>query len=106
MFSRPPDQLIVHEYEPGQGISAHVDAPAFGSVIASLSLGSAVEVELRWRELRVQRLIAPGSLLILSGLARSRFTHAIPARKSDPLPEGGRQQRGRRVSLTFRTVTR
>src|SRR5947209_1300941 len=36
-----PDQMIVNEYEPGQGISPHVDCePCFGAVICSLSLGS------------------------------------------------------------------
>ena len=36
--------------------------------------------------------------------AREHWRHGIPARKSDPLPDGGRQPRGRRVSLTFRRV--
>ena len=36
-----PDQVIVNEYLPGQGISEHVDCvPCFGDRIASLSLGS------------------------------------------------------------------
>jgi len=36
-----PDQAIVNEYEPGQGISAHIDCvPCFDDTIASLSLGS------------------------------------------------------------------
>src|SRR5215813_3904814 len=36
-----PDQLIVNEYEPGQGITAHVDCiPCFGPVVCSLTLGS------------------------------------------------------------------
>ncbi|MGH9198253.1 MAG: alpha-ketoglutarate-dependent dioxygenase AlkB, partial [Acidimicrobiia bacterium] len=34
------DQLIVNEYEPGQGIGPHVDRPCFADVIVSLSLGS------------------------------------------------------------------
>ena len=41
LMTRAPDQLIVNEYTPGQGISQHVDRPVFGPVIASLSLGSA-----------------------------------------------------------------
>ena len=27
-FDRPPDQIIVNEYEPGQGIAPHVDVTA------------------------------------------------------------------------------
>jgi len=39
---RAPDQLIVNEYLPGRGISAHVDCvPCFGDVVLSISLGSA-----------------------------------------------------------------
>lgn len=35
------DQLIVNEYEPGQGINPHIDnIKLFKSDIASLSLGS------------------------------------------------------------------
>lgn len=44
-FPHVPDQCIVNEYEPGQGISAHVDCePCFGDVIASLTLGSGCEM--------------------------------------------------------------
>lgn len=35
-----PDQVIVNEYLPGQGIAAHIDCePCFGPEIATLSLG-------------------------------------------------------------------
>jgi alkylated DNA repair dioxygenase AlkB len=100
-----PDQLIVNEYQPGQGIGAHVDAPAFGPVIASVSLGAPcvmnfVEVAGTGRE---QLVLEPRSLLVLAGPARSRWKHGIPVRGSDRI--GDRDvPRGRRVSLTFRTV--
>src|SRR5688572_967890 len=36
-----PDQVIINEYEPGQGIAPHVDCePCFGDTILSMSLGS------------------------------------------------------------------
>jgi len=36
-----PDQVIINEYYPGQGIAPHVDCePCFGDTIISLSLGS------------------------------------------------------------------
>jgi alkylated DNA repair dioxygenase AlkB len=47
--------------------------------------------------------LQPHSLLILSGQARYEWTHAIPARQSDRI-DGIKIMRGRRVSLTFRTV--
>lgn len=37
---RPPEQLIVNEYFPGQGISKHKDAGSFGEPVVSISLGS------------------------------------------------------------------
>ena len=39
LFQAQPDQVIVNEYLPGQGIASHVDCePCFGDTIASLSL--------------------------------------------------------------------
>ena len=100
-----PDQLIVNEYRPGQGIGAHVDAPSFGPEVCSVSLGSPcvmnfAEVAGPGRE---SLELARRSLLVLSGPARYGWKHAIPTRASDRI--GGRDvPRGRRVSLTFRTV--
>lgn len=106
-FDRRPDQVIVNEYRPGQGISAHVDCePCFGPAVASLSLGGRTEMVFRNRRSGERRplMLAPLNLLILTGEARYDWTHEIPARKSDMI-EGVRQPRKRRVSLTFRTVT-
>ncbi|MDA2812310.1 alpha-ketoglutarate-dependent dioxygenase AlkB [Nocardiopsis sp. RSe5-2] len=47
--------------------------------------------------------LAPGGLLVMTGPARYTWRHAIAARKSDPGP-AGRVPRGRRVSVTFRTL--
>jgi alkylated DNA repair dioxygenase AlkB len=106
-FELGPDQVIVNEYLPGQGISAHVDCePCFGPAIASLSLGGPAQMVFRHRQAgeQISLTLEPLMLLILSGQARYDWTHEIPARKSD-LIAGVRQPRGRRVSLTFRTVT-
>ena len=106
-FERCPDQVIVNEYLPGQGISAHVDCePCFGPAIGSLSLGGPAEMVFRHRRAgkQISLTLEPLMLLILSGEARYDWTHEIPARKSD-LIASERQPRRRRVSLTFRTVT-
>lgn len=105
-FDRMPDQLIVNEYLPGQGISAHVDCvPCFGDAIVSISLLSSCEMVLRERGSGKKRSIVlePRSALFLSGPARYEWTHEIPARQSD-LIGGQRLARSRRLSLTFRTV--
>ena len=104
-FGEVPDQVIVNEYMPGQGISAHIDcAPCFRDTVASLSLGaSATMVFQRARGNRREIYLKPRSLLVLSGPARYDWTHAIPARKSDHV-DNERVLRERRVSLTFRNV--
>lgn len=105
-FQAVPDQVIVNEYQPGQGISAHIDCrPCFGETIASLSLLSTCVM--RFASQRSSRhmelLLQPDSLLVMAGQARHEWTHAIPARKTD-LVEGKRSQRTRRISLTFRQM--
>jgi alkylated DNA repair dioxygenase AlkB len=100
------DQLIVNEYQPGQGISKHVDCvPCFDNVIASLSLGSTCVIEFVHTKTRAKQtlLLEPRSLVLLRDEARYKWTHAVPARKSDRI--GGRTlSRSRRLSLTFRKV--
>ena len=106
IFRTQPDQVIVNEYQPGQGIAAHVDCePCFGAVIVSVSLLCACEMEFRrvGFEERCSMILVPNSLLVLSGPARWNWSHGIAARKSDVV-DGRRIERGRRLSLTFRTV--
>ncbi|GAA2637363.1 alpha-ketoglutarate-dependent dioxygenase AlkB [Actinomadura fulvescens] len=105
-FERQPDQVIVNEYLPGQGISAHVDrVPSFGPVVASVSLLSACVMEFTHPQdkTRAPVRLEPGSLCVMTGPARFTWRHAIPARKTDPGPDR-RVPRRRRVSVTFRTV--
>lgn len=108
LMDREADQVIVNEYQPGQGISAHVDSvPHFGPVVASLSLGSGCLMDFSHPEdgAKLAVPLVPGSLLVMAGPARFAWRHAIAARKSDPGPSG-RVPRARRVSVTFRTVLR
>ncbi|SEH02046.1 2OG-Fe(II) oxygenase superfamily protein [Nonomuraea solani] len=100
------DQVIINEYQPGQGISAHVDCvPCFGPVVAAISLGSACVMDFTHPSdgTKVEVPLAPGSLCVMTGPARYTWRHSIAARKSDPAAVG-RVPRGRRVSVTFRTV--
>jgi alkylated DNA repair dioxygenase AlkB len=100
-----PEQLIVNEYEPGQGISAHIDCiSCFGPVICSLSLGSSCVLRLSAVDGGEHSLLLEWcSLLVLAGQSRSDWRHAIPGRKSDRYLDRV-IPRKRRVSLTFRTV--
>ena len=104
LVAERPDQVIVNDYEPGQGIAAHVDCiPCFSDTIASLSLGSHCVMRFTQTDAHFDLCLPRRSLLVLSGPARYEWTHAIAARKSD-LKDGVRRPRGRRVSLTFRKV--
>ena len=101
------DQVIVNEYLPGQGISAHIDCePCFKDTIVSLSLGSNCVMNFTNKLDRAKRIpiwLEPRSLIVLKGEARYQWLHSIPARGSDEW-EGERHDRQRRVSLTFRKV--
>lgn len=99
-----PEQLIVNEYEPGQGISSHTDSPIFGDIIMSLSLGSScVMVFTGPNNERIDVHLDRKSLVVMSGEARGKWKHEIPARKSDVL-SGNKVVRERRISFTFRYV--
>lgn len=106
IFKTVPDQAIVNEYMPGQGISAHVDCvPCFDDTIVSLTLksGASMQFQNPLTEQKEELYLQERSLIALSGAARYKWTHSIPARKSDRV-SGFKIERQRRVSLTFRTV--
>jgi alkylated DNA repair dioxygenase AlkB len=106
LFAEMPDQVIINEYQSGQGISAHIDCvPCFAGIIASLSLGSPCLMDFRHSKTgeKSSLLLEPRSLLVLTGDARYVWQHAIAGRKTDR-HQGETIQRTRRVSLTFRKV--
>ena len=106
LFADTPDQVIINEYLPGQGISAHIDCvPCFADTIASLSLESPCVMDFTHSKTgeKSSLLLEPRSLLVLSGDARYVWQHAIAIRKTDRY-NGQIIQRTRRISLTFRKV--
>lgn len=107
VFTEAPDQIIVNEYLPGQGIANHIDCePCFGNTIVSISLGSPCIMDLCNRynkQDKLELLLDSGSLIGLADEARYKWTHGIPARRADII-NGVTMQRSRRVSLTFRKV--
>lgn len=99
-----PDQAIINEYTPGQGIADHIDCtPCFDDVIISLSLGSLAVMDLKRQGHQVPIWLEPRSLLVLRGSARYDWTHGIARRQHDSVGEA-RVPRGRRLSVTFRRV--
>ena len=104
LFERPPEQVIVNEYEPGQGIAMHTDHPGFGSAVAMVSLGDDWEMDFlrpgNQPQAKSQVVLERGSALILTDDARTKWRHGIAKRQKE---RSGRQRK-RRLSLTFRTV--
>lgn len=93
-----PSQLVealVQRYPEGSTIGWHRDAPPFGIVIG-VSLGSRARLRFRrgstghWTTWEVY--LPPRSAYVLTGEARSKWEHAIPA------------VRAVRYSITFRTL--
>lgn len=105
-FPKLPDQVIINEYQPGQGIAPHIDCvPCFEETVASISLGSSCVMDFTHPTTgeKIDHLMEPCSLLIFSGDARYQWKHGIAARKTDK-HNGQTIQRGRRISLTFRNI--
>ncbi|MCJ1417013.1 hypothetical protein MMC32_003352 [Xylographa parallela] len=128
---KAPNHVLINEYSPGQGIFPHEDGSAYHPVVATISLGSHIvldiyakkndgsgerEAEPRWRILQ-----EPRSLLITTGELYREHLHGIAETEVDEdLNEkgvvnwkllgrkedfgGGEKRRGTRVSLTFRDV--
>jgi len=106
VLNTAPDQAIVNEYLPGQGIASHIDREScFGEAIAILSLGSRIVMDFvhAISEERFECGLQPRSLLVLQGPARYEWKHGIAARKTDRF-QGDVYRRGRRISLTLRKV--
>ena len=104
LFSTVPDQAIINEYMPGQGIADHIDCiPCFDDTIASLSLATDVVMNLKYKDQTISFLLEPRSILILRGDARYKWTHGIARRKSD-IFGSKKLKRERRLSITFRKV--
>ena len=108
-FTQTPDQVIVNEYEPGQGIAPHVDRDCFGPAVATLSLGDYWPMQFipvgrnADRTERQEVLLDVGSVLVLTDDGRNKWMHGITRRKTDGRGPDKRE-RQRRVSVTFRTI--
>ena len=103
LSERPFDQLLVNDYQPGQGIALHRDHLPFDRTVVTLSLLGACVMDFRHAvdERRESLLLERRSLLVLSDSARYDWQHGIARRKNDRWL-GVTMPRPRRVSITFR----
>ena len=106
LFDTVPVQCIINEYVGNQGISWHYDALTFGPAIATISLLQPWHMEFNqtYQGDKVygdrDSLLETGSCLIMTGDSRYKWRHSIPRLTH----EKSGLQRGRRLSLTFRTL--
>ncbi|MDE2095850.1 MAG: alpha-ketoglutarate-dependent dioxygenase AlkB [Patescibacteria group bacterium] len=89
------NQVIVNQYKGGQGISAHTDWRGFGPVIACATLGEEAKIVFKNGSREVVVVPPRRSLYLMSGEARSSWTHCMPAKKKSG---------DARVSVTLRHV--
>jgi DNA oxidative demethylase len=71
-------QATMTYYPPGAGIGRHKDAPFFGDKVIGVSLGSEARILFRHGREKVPMVLEPGSLIVLTGPARSVWTHELP----------------------------
>ncbi|KAI8640380.1 hypothetical protein BD408DRAFT_484212 [Parasitella parasitica] len=100
-----PNHLLVNEYDPGQGIMPHVDAPAlFGPAILSLSLLSECIMKFTFEEQHAEIVLPRRSLAVLTGDARYKFKHSISKDLTETTDSGISIERNKRISFTFREI--
>ena len=97
------NQVIVNNYEDGQGISAHTDVKEYGDVIGCYTIGSGATMVFSKGEEKYDLYVKPRSVYIMTGESRYKWKHEMPSRKTD-MVGGVRIRRGRRISITFRYV--
>lgn len=97
------NQIIVNNYNPGQGINKHIDSKTFGSIIGCYTIGSGATMRFRRKDQIIDLYVKPNSLYIMSGESRYLWTHEMPSTKTDKI-NGVRVARDRRISITFRFV--
>ena len=124
LFSDPTrsiNHVLINEYQPGQGILAHVDGPLFTPLITPLNLGSSCLLRFSTRdpeEGEFALFLEEGSLLVQTGEVYERWLHRIDEVERDvidgtvvnldlcqrKLEVGDVVERGTRLSLTIRNV--
>ncbi|WP_345955473.1 alpha-ketoglutarate-dependent dioxygenase AlkB [Mucilaginibacter sp. PAMB04168] len=100
-----PDQVIINEYVPGEGIKPHKDRAYYENQICGVNLGSGCIMRfIRGKNEEVIDVEIPRrSVYVMQDDARKKWKHAIPPRKKDNI-DGNMKHRERRVSITYRKV--
>lgn len=122
-----PNHVLINEYQPGQGILAHTDGPAYYKLVSTISLGGDAlldyykpvnpeKVESKKKRYAGSMFLERCSLLLVSDDAYELYLHEIAERSKDVITKrvfnldtAGRQvgeviERKLRVSMTIRNV--
>ncbi|KAI3635088.1 hypothetical protein MIR68_006654 [Amoeboaphelidium protococcarum] len=103
----PFNMVLINEYELGQGIMAHNDAPLiFGPIIAIVSLLSPCIISFFRGDERRDIVLEPRSLLIMQDEARYEWTHEISKNHIDIVRHPCTQEDGQLQSQMEQTVQR
>ncbi|KAL4603600.1 hypothetical protein ACB092_10G135600 [Castanea dentata] len=110
------DQLIVNVYQPGEGISAHIDLMRFEDGIAIVSLESSCvmhftqvdrtdcDIKMDPPMTKIPVYLTPGSLVLMSEEARYCWKHEINRKPGFQIWEGQELNQKRRISVTLRKL--
>ena len=101
-----PDQIIVNEYKPGEGLKPHTDRKDYyKNTIVGLSLNSGTTMDFINNRLGEKHSVylPRRSLYVTKNDARYKWKHGIPGRKNDKI-NGQTIPRDTRISITFRNV--
>jgi alkylated DNA repair protein alkB family protein 8 len=105
IISLQPDQVIINEYAPGEGLRPHKDRNYFENQICGVALGSGCIM--RYIKIKggdvVDVEVPRRSIYVMQDDARYKSNHSIPPRKKDVV-EGRVKHRERRLSITYRKV--
>jgi alkylated DNA repair dioxygenase AlkB len=100
-----PDQVIINEYVPGEGLKPHKDRAYYENQICGVNLGSGCVMRfIRGKNEEIIDVEVPRrSVYVMQDDARKKWKHGIPPRKKDKI-DGDVKHRERRVSITYRKV--
>lgn len=116
---KKPNQVLVNEYLPNQGIMPHTDGPLFDPTITTISCGSYTVLQFLQNDERRQKvceiLLERRSLVIVKDDMYSKYLHCIKENEEDVVSDCVNLQncgdkycdllkRTTRVSLTIRHV--
>lgn len=98
------NQCLINKYEPGQGISAHIDSIKYDDYVCCFTLGSGAYMEFTRNGYTPSKVyVEPNSLYIMSGDSRYKWKHCQRPLKTDTV-EGKKIKRDVRTSITFRSL--